>query len=140
MRPATPPSLRRADRHGEAQCGAAPGRGFGVYRTPSCESFQFRPEHLGVAVAQLAELRDVTPAVVGSNPTGHPQVFCPNRNDKPRFVSSVEERPPVERNVSGSIPLRSATVSSNHFTRARFSSSVAERPAHNRRRDGSIPS
>ena len=28
---------------------------------------------------------------------------------KPRFVSSVEERPPVERNVSGSNPLRGAT-------------------------------
>ena len=120
MRPATPASLHRADRHGEAQCGVATGRGFGVYRTPSCEMFflhsqQRRPcgrqrmsEHLGVAVAQLAELRDVTPAVVGSNPTGHPQVVCPHRNFNPSFVSSVEERPPVERNVSGSNPLRGA--------------------------------
>ena len=120
MRPATPASLHRADRHGEAQCGVATGRGFGVYRTPSCEMFflhsqQRRPcgrqrmsEHLGVAVAQLAELRDVTPAVVGSNPTGHPQVFCQRCSINPSFVSSVEERPPVEWNVSGSNPLRGA--------------------------------
>ena len=74
--PPHPATLRNVDRHGEAQSGAVTGRGFGVYRTPSCETFQCRPEHLGVAVAQLAELRDVTPAVVGSNPTGHPQVFC----------------------------------------------------------------
>ena len=122
MRPAAPTSLRQADRHGTAQSGAATGRGFGVYRTPSGEiqatqgngfirrcATRCNTEPLGVAVAQSAEPRDVTPVDVDSNSTGHPQGLWRHRMSKPRFVSSVEERPPVERNVSGSNPLRGAT-------------------------------
>ena len=125
--PPHPATLRDADRHGEAQCGAATGRGFGVYRTPSCETFQCRPEHLGVAVAQLAELRDVTPAVVGSNPTGHPQVFS--------IDASLAQWKSI-RLSSGMSAVQSRYEAPSLFATetkdARFSSSVAERPAHNR--------
>ena len=69
--------LRNADRHGEPQCDAKTGRGFGVYRTPSSES---NTERLGVAVAQPAEPQDVTLVDVDSNSTGHPQTFCASLN------------------------------------------------------------
>lgn len=86
-------------------------------------------EPFGVAVAQLVEPGDVTPAVVGSNPTGHPQGLEVGRlvyDTNPEIEYDPREtRTPA--GLIGSVRLAPDPQKDSHPRAAGFGNGVARR-------------